>query len=110
MPSVLRRVRVLSRSQKPSHLALLEDPAVNGSPCVSGLLGILTSNLICNFCVIFLICGANRVEANVQQEGLRLDNSKNSRNRGHPGGGVNVIKVSSGSETVYLYLDLKGFK
>lgn len=74
MPPALRRVRVFSDSRKLSHPVLLDDPVLNGSPCVWGLLESLGSNLICNFRVTFLIYGAQTVEANVLQEELRVDN------------------------------------
>lgn len=74
MPSALRRVRVLSNPRKASHPVLLDDPVLNGSPCVWGLLESLGSNLVCNFRVTFFIYDPRTVEADALQEELRVDN------------------------------------
>lgn len=53
---------------------LLDDPALNGSPCVWGLLESSGSNLVCNFRVTFLIYDPQTVEADALQGELRVDN------------------------------------
>lgn len=97
-----------------SQQALLEDPVLNGSPCASDLLESSNLNLICNVRGTLLIYGAKAVEASVRQEGVRADDQfsgSGTQKIAAIGDILEVesmtLRVSSNSETICLYMDLK---